>query len=195
MIPSEWRGRCARRFRNTHTAAITVSIAPVITTSLARGAGAVTTPTRTISVAASSDAVFRFTETDVAAWRTRAGTSTSLYPATSRCSIARRCPRRRWRQAQGVSIDEYLSNRKDFVGSNGAVSKMPAPLVWNAVDRSARFIMSTEADRQGHHRPVWRNLTSFTSPQALLFTPRDFDRTWTDVVKITNGRPKRHEGT
>ncbi len=76
----KWRGGCMLvEFRNTHTAAITVSVAPVITTSLARGAGAVTTPTRTISVAASSDAVFRFTEADVAAYVDASGNINFTY--------------------------------------------------------------------------------------------------------------------
>ncbi len=102
---------------------------------------------------------------------------------------------------KSVSIDEYLSNRKDFVGSNGAVSKIAsAPSSWNAVDRSARFIMSTEEPDRDKDIIVQSggDLTNFLkNPQALLFHASwNFPiGTWTDVVKITNGRPKRHEGT
>lgn len=100
-----------------------------------------------------------------------------------------------------VSIDEFLSNRKDFVGSNGAVTKATkAPASWDSVNRSARFVMSTEAPDRDKDIIIQSgmNLTEFLkNPQALMFhNSWSFPiGSWEDVQTITAGRPKRTEGT
>lgn len=99
-----------------------------------------------------------------------------------------------------VSVDEYLTKRSIAVNSAGMISKIfKSPATWNADERTARFVMSSETpDRM---RDVVRqrgmDKTEFErNPQGLLFhDSRNFPiGLWENVATI-NGSPKRTEGT
>lgn len=101
--------------------------------------------------------------------------------------------------AKNVSIDEYLSKRKDFVSSAGAVAKYAkSPSSWKDDARSARFVMSTEAPDRDMDIVIQAgiDLTEFNkNPQALLFhNSRCFPVGNWENVKTVSGGQKRTEG-
>lgn len=98
-----------------------------------------------------------------------------------------------------ISVDQFLSERKDFVKSGDVVVKgVRAPASWNPEARSAKFVMSSEAPDRDKDiiNQAGLDITEFMkNPQGLMFhNSRSWPiGTWSDVVKV-NGRPKRTEG-
>lgn len=102
---------------------------------------------------------------------------------------------------QTVSVDEFLSVRKDFVKSGNVLMKAAkAPSTWNSHDRSARFVMSSEIEDRDRDIVMQAGLdvTEFMKNPVAPFAHRSTDfpiGMWSDVEKILTGRPKRTEGT
>lgn len=105
-------------------------------------------------------------------------------------------------KALDVSVDEFVSKRKQFVKNGNTVMKaMKAPASWNPERRSARFIMSTDTPDRDNDIIVQAgiSLDSFMqNPVALAFHGRQGVPwplgSWSNLEKILNGRPKRLEG-
>ncbi|MGV6872546.1 HK97 family phage prohead protease [Pseudochelatococcus sp. B33] len=99
-----------------------------------------------------------------------------------------------------VSVDEYLSQRKDFVSSGDVLVKgVAAPASWNDNARSARFVMSSEAeDRAGDIIvQLGIDLRGFLANPAAFFNHRSYGfpiGTWSEVARIAD-TPARTEGT
>lgn len=99
-----------------------------------------------------------------------------------------------------ISVDEFLSKRKDFVKSGDILMKaVKSPASWNQERRSARFVMSTDTPDRDNDIIVQAgiNLDSFMqNPVALAFhNSRSWPLgSWSNIEKILNGRPKRLEG-
>lgn len=100
-----------------------------------------------------------------------------------------------------VSIDEFLSARKDTVKGSGILMKASkAPSSWNADKRTARFVMSAEVEDRDRDIVVQAgiDLDGFTKNPVAPFAhqSRTFPvGTWSDIEKVLTGRPKRTEGT
>lgn len=99
-----------------------------------------------------------------------------------------------------ISVDEYLSQRKDFVSSGDVLVKgVAAPASWNDNARSARFVMSSEAEDRAGDIIVQAGieLNGFLANPAAFFNHRSGGfpiGTWSDVAKIVDA-PARTEGT
>jgi len=99
-----------------------------------------------------------------------------------------------------VSIDEFLSARKDFVRGGDILMKAAVkPPSWDAAKRSARFVMSTEEpDRDGDIViQAGLDTDSFEKNPVSFFAHASYGLplgSWEDIAKI-NGKPKRTEGT
>jgi hypothetical protein len=102
---------------------------------------------------------------------------------------------------QLVSVDEFLSARKDFVKTGDILIKASrgAASSWNRDKRTVRFVMSAEVedrDRDIILQDGIRTEAFLENPQAF-FNHRSYGRpvgTWSDVEKVLKGRPKRTEG-
>lgn len=101
-----------------------------------------------------------------------------------------------------VSVDEFLSTRKDFVKSGDVLVKAAVnpPASWNKDARTARFVMSAEIEDRDKDIVVQDGLdmTEFLKNPVAPFSHKSSDfpvGTWIDVEKLSNGRPKRTEGT
>lgn len=101
---------------------------------------------------------------------------------------------------QRISVDEFLSARKDFVKSGDIVTKVAKGVSsWNPDKRSARFVMSAEVEDRYKDIVVQAgiDLTEFNKNPAAPFShdSRTFPvGNWENVEKILGGRPKRLEG-
>jgi hypothetical protein len=102
---------------------------------------------------------------------------------------------------ENVSIDEFLSARKGFVKSGDVCVKGAAspPTSWDPKTRTARFVMSAEIEDLDKDIVVQEGLDieQFLKNPVAPFSHRSSDfpvGKWANVVKILNGRPKRHEG-
>lgn len=99
-----------------------------------------------------------------------------------------------------ISVDEYLSQRKDFVSSGDVLVKgVAAPASWNDNARSARFVMSSEAEDRAGDIIVQAgiDLQGFLANPAAFFNHRSYGfpiGTWSDVAKIADATA-RTEGT
>lgn len=102
-----------------------------------------------------------------------------------------------------VSADEAQSKRKEFLkdtASGMAILKgFKAPPSWDKENRSARFIMTSEAADRYADIVVQAGLeieNFLKNPTALMFhNSRNWPiGNWSDVTKILSGRPKRTEG-
>jgi hypothetical protein len=102
---------------------------------------------------------------------------------------------------QLVTIDEFLSSRKDFVkGGNVLMKAAKAPSTWNPEARTARFVMSSEVEDRDRDIVIQPGLdvTEFMKNPVAPFAHRSTDfpiGMWSDVEKNLTGRPKRTEGT
>lgn len=99
-----------------------------------------------------------------------------------------------------VSVDEFLSKRKDFVKSGDILLKANrAPSTWNQERRSAQFVVSAEVEDRDRD-VVWQDgldTTQFSLNPVAFFNHASFNfpvGTWSDLNKVA-GRPKRTEGT
>jgi len=102
--------------------------------------------------------------------------------------------------ANKISIDEMMSRRKDLQSGTATIIKASAPPSWDKDKRSARFIMNAqEVDRYGDIVVTSGiDTTEFEkNPVALLFhNSRSWPvGSWSDVTKVTKGKPPRLEGT
>lgn len=102
-----------------------------------------------------------------------------------------------------VSADEAQSKRKEFLKDTASGMAMlkgfKAPPSWDKENRSARFIMTSEAVDRYADIVVQAGLdieNFLKNPTALMFhNSRDWPiGNWSDVTKILSGRPKRTEG-
>jgi hypothetical protein len=102
---------------------------------------------------------------------------------------------------QTVSIDEFMSARKDFVkGSNVVMKASKAPASWDPKARSARFVMSAEVEDRDRDiiMQAGLDLDEFLKNPVAPFAHRSTDfpiGTWSEIEKNLTGRPKRTEGT
>jgi hypothetical protein len=102
---------------------------------------------------------------------------------------------------QLVTVDEFLSSRKDFVkGGNVLMKAAKAPSTWNPEARTARFVMSSEAEDRDRDIVLQAGLdvTEFMKNPIAPFAHRSTDfpiGVWSDVEKNLTGRPRRTEGT
>ena len=100
-----------------------------------------------------------------------------------------------------ISIDEYLSARKDFVrGGDVVVKAAKSPASWDDNTRSARFVMSSEAVDRDKDIVVQAGLdiAEFAKNPVGFFAHRQRDfpvGQWSDIEKVLKGRPARTEGT
>ena len=99
-----------------------------------------------------------------------------------------------------ISVDEMKSRRKDLQSGTVTVVRASAPPSWDKDKRSARYIMNAqEVDRYGDIVvTAGIDTTEFDkNPVALLFhNSRSWPvGSWSDVSKITKGKPPRLEGT
>lgn len=101
---------------------------------------------------------------------------------------------------QKISVDEFLSERKDFVKSGDVLMKVSKGVSsWNPEKRSARFCMSAEIEDRYKDIVIQSgiDLTQFEKNPAapLSHNSRSFPvGSWSNVTKILTGRPKRLEG-
>jgi hypothetical protein len=101
---------------------------------------------------------------------------------------------------QKVSVDEFLSQRKDFVKSGDVLMKVSKGVSsWNPDRRSARFIMSAEVEDRYKDIVIQAgiDLTEFEKNPAAPFAhnSRSFPvGNWSNLAKVLSGRPKRLEG-
>jgi hypothetical protein len=99
-----------------------------------------------------------------------------------------------------VSIDEFLTKRKDFVKSNGVLMKAAkAPSTWNDEDRSVVMTMSTDQEDRDRDVVVQAGLdiSEFLTNPVAPFAHRSYDfpvGTWSDIKKDLPGSPRRTEG-
>lgn len=102
-----------------------------------------------------------------------------------------------------VSADEAQSKRKEFLkdtASGMALLKgFKAPPSWDKENRSARFIMTSEAVDRYADIVIQSGIdieNFLKNPTALMFhNSRNWPiGNWSDVTKILSGRPKRTEG-
>jgi hypothetical protein len=100
----------------------------------------------------------------------------------------------------GISIDEYLSKRKDFVKSNGVVMKAAkAPTTWNDETRSVVMVMSTDQEDRDKDIVVQAgiDIADFLKNPVAPFAHRSYDfpvGTWSGIKKDLPGTPRRTEG-
>lgn len=107
-----------------------------------------------------------------------------------------------------ISVDEYLSKRKDFVTDDGHVlkgviqtdEKGAAPASFDKTAGTIRMTMST--DQEDRDKDIVKqeglDLTEFLKNPAAPFAHRSSDfpcGQWKDVAPVLTGRTKRHEGT
>lgn len=102
--------------------------------------------------------------------------------------------------SQRISVDEFLSERKDFVKSGDVLMKVSKGVSsWNPEKRSARFCMSAEVEDRYKDIVIQNgiDLTQFEKNPAapLSHNSRSFPvGSWSNVTKVLSGRPKRLEG-
>lgn len=100
-----------------------------------------------------------------------------------------------------VTVDEFLSARKDFVKSGDILLKANrSPSTWDPEKRTVRFVMSAEVEDRDRDIILQAGLgidEFLKNPVALMMhNSRTFPAgTWSDLEKLLNGRPKRTEGT
>lgn len=100
----------------------------------------------------------------------------------------------------GISIDEYLSKRKDYVKSNGVLMKAAkGPTTWNDEDRSVTMVMSTDQEDGDKDIVVQAgiDISQFLTNPVAPFAHRSYDfpvGTWSDIKKDLPGTPRRTEG-
>lgn len=102
--------------------------------------------------------------------------------------------------AKKVSVDEIMSRRKDLQSGVATIIKAGAPPSWDGAKRTARFVMNAqETDRYGDIViTAGIETTEFEkNPVVLLF--HDNRKwpvgSWSDLTKVTKGKPPRLEGT
>jgi hypothetical protein len=101
---------------------------------------------------------------------------------------------------QTVSVDEFMSARKDFAKGDVVMKASKAPASWDPKARSARFVMSAEVEDRDRDIIIQAglDLTEFMKNPVAPFAHRSTDfpiGVWTDIEKLLTARPKRHEGT
>lgn len=72
-------GKLLVEFRNTTGSSITVSVAPIVTSQTTPMAGSISTPTRSLAVAAGADGAFEFSDGDVGAYVDSSGNVNFAY--------------------------------------------------------------------------------------------------------------------
>lgn len=98
-----------------------------------------------------------------------------------------------------ISVDEILSTRGDLAGGSIISKAARAPASWNKDNRSARFVMNSQATDRYGDIVVTEGIdtTEFEkNPVALLFhSSRSWPvGSWANLEKILKGRPPRIEG-
>jgi hypothetical protein len=99
-----------------------------------------------------------------------------------------------------ISIDEFLSKRKDFVKSNGVLMKAAkAPSSWNDEERSVVMTMSTDQEDRDRDVVVQAGLdiSEFLKNPVAPFAHRSYDFSvgnWSDVKKDLPGDHRSTEG-
>lgn len=98
-----------------------------------------------------------------------------------------------------ISVDEFVTARKDFASENGVVYKaVRAPGSWNDTSKSARFVMSTEEEDR-HRDIVFTNgidIETFAKNPVALWSHASWEAPigmWDNLSKVS-GRPNRLEG-
>ena len=101
---------------------------------------------------------------------------------------------------QKISVDEIMSKRKDLQSGTASIVKaIKTPSSWDKQNRTASFVMNAQAkDRYGDIvMTAGIDTADFEkNPVALLFhNSRTWPiGTWSDLQKVTSGRPPRLEG-
>lgn len=98
-----------------------------------------------------------------------------------------------------ISVDEFVTARKDFASENGVVYKaVRAPGSWNDASKSARFVMSTE--EEDRHRDIvftkGIDIENFVENPVALWSHASWEAPigmWDNLAKVP-GRPNRLEG-
>lgn len=102
------------------------------------------------------------------------------------------------------SLDEILAKREGSIHStdrgDAIVKAFKAPATWNPDARSARFVMSSQAEDRYGDIVVTEGIevdNFLTNPVVLLFhASRSWPvGQWSDIEKMSRGRPPRLEGT
>lgn len=102
--------------------------------------------------------------------------------------------------AKKISVDEILSKRKDLRGGTASIVKaVKTPSSWDKQNRTANFVMNAQAKDLYGDIVVTAGIDTSDfekNPVALLFhNSRTWPvGTWSDLQKITSGRPPRLEG-
>lgn len=100
-----------------------------------------------------------------------------------------------------ISVDEFLSERKDFVKSGDVLMKASkAPTSWDKDAGTARFTMSAEIEDRDRDIVIQEGISTdeFLKNPVALLAHNSWSLpigSWSDVAKNLTGRPKRMEGT
>ncbi len=100
-----------------------------------------------------------------------------------------------------ISVDEFLTERKDYVKSGDVLMKASkAPASWNKDAGTARFTMSAEVEDRDRDIVMQDGISTdeFIKNPVALLAHNSWELpigSWSDVAKNLTGRPKRMEGT